>query len=107
MLSKRTKIILNLFVPQEKKPNPKYNIPDEDKKLNNKVIVITGGTDGIGKATVEMLYNMGAEIILIARNKTKSESLINQLNSRNGNGKIKFKELDQSFGELIEKILVK
>jgi len=96
MLSKRTKIILNLFIPQEKKPNSKYAIPESDKILGAKVIVFTGGTDGIGKVAVEMLYNMGAKIILIARNKVKATSIIENLQSNNSNGSIVFQECDLS-----------
>jgi len=96
MLSKRTKIILNLFVPQEKKPNSKYAIPESDKNLEGKVIVFTGGTDGIGKAAVDILYNMGAKIILIARNKAKATAFIENLNSNNQNGAIIFQECELS-----------
>ena len=33
--------------------------------LNGKTIVFTGGTDGMGKAAVEKLAKMGAEIMLL------------------------------------------
>ena len=81
MLSKKTKIILKLFVPQQKKPNTKHTIPERDKNLKNKTFVITGGTDGIGRVAVEMLYHMGANIVLLARNKIKAEVLIKELKS--------------------------
>lgn len=96
MLSKRTKIILNLFVPQEKEPNPKYAIPEGDKNLEGKVIVFTGGTDGIGKSAISMLHKMGAKITLLARNETKANALIEDLNSNNHNGEIIFQQCDLS-----------
>jgi tropinone reductase I len=37
--------------------------------LNNKKVLITGGTKGIGKATVEEMLYLGAEVLFSARNK--------------------------------------
>ena len=37
--------------------------------LKNKKVVITGGTKGIGKATVLEFLSLGAEVIFTARNK--------------------------------------
>ena len=37
--------------------------------LNDKVIVVTGGTTGIGKATVELLASNGAKVYACARKK--------------------------------------
>ncbi|HMJ46842.1 MAG TPA: SDR family oxidoreductase [Ferruginibacter sp.] len=39
--------------------------------FNNKVVAITGGSEGIGKALVEMLLNMGAKVATCARNQDK------------------------------------
>ena len=41
LISGKTKIILNLFTPQQKRPNPRYAIPDSDKNLSGKTIVFT------------------------------------------------------------------
>jgi NAD(P)-dependent dehydrogenase (short-subunit alcohol dehydrogenase family) len=86
LLGDRTRILLKLFVPQRKALNPRYAIPDTDKDLNGKTIVFTGGTDGIGRAAVEMLYEMGANVILLGRNKTKAEGVVKRLNI-NGKGR--------------------
>lgn len=43
------------------------------KPLNGKKVVITGATDGIGKETARQIAKMGAEIILVGRNKEKTE----------------------------------
>ena len=40
-------------------------------KLNNKIILITGATDGIGKALAKKTAKLGAKIILHGRNKKK------------------------------------
>jgi short-subunit dehydrogenase len=39
--------------------------------LKNKVVVITGGSDGIGKALVELALNSGAKVATCARNHDK------------------------------------
>ncbi|MEO7444139.1 MAG: SDR family oxidoreductase [Ferruginibacter sp.] len=42
-----------------------------EKFFSNKVVAITGGSDGIGKALVEMLLPMGAKIATCGRNQDK------------------------------------
>jgi retinol dehydrogenase-12 len=44
--------------------------------VKNKTILITGGTSGVGKATVEKLASFGSHIILIVRNRAKAKSVI-------------------------------
>ncbi len=45
LLSEKTQVLLNLFVPQRSKPNPKHAIPEEDKNLKGKIIIFTGGKE--------------------------------------------------------------
>jgi multimeric flavodoxin WrbA len=47
--------------------------------LSGKTIVFTGGTDGIGRVAVEMLYQMGASVVLLGRNEAKGEAVIREL----------------------------
>ena len=39
--------------------------------IKNKVVIITGASSGIGKATSQLLSENGAKIVLAARNKDK------------------------------------
>ncbi len=39
--------------------------------FSNKVVVITGGSDGIGKALVEELINRNAKVVTCGRNHDK------------------------------------
>ena len=43
--------------------------------FQNKIIVITGGTDGIGKALVEEFLNLGATVATCSRTKGKLSEL--------------------------------
>ncbi len=47
--------------------------------LSNKYILITGATDGIGKALALSCARYGAELLLIAKNEKKLSSLIEEL----------------------------
>ena len=48
--------------------------------LNGKTVVFTGGTDGMGKVAVEKLAKMGAEIMLLGRDKEKTLAVVSELN---------------------------
>ena len=53
--------------------------PVSSMKLTGRVIVITGPTSGLGKATAEILAPTGAQFVLIGRNKDKCDALANAL----------------------------
>lgn len=79
LINAKTRILLKLFLPQRKKANPKYAIPESDKNLSGKTIVLTGGTDGIGRVAIEMFYKMNANLVLLARNPKKVQKQIEEL----------------------------
>jgi short-subunit dehydrogenase len=43
--------------------------------INNKVIIVTGATEGIGLATTELLHKSGAKVVMAARNEAKLREL--------------------------------
>jgi NAD(P)-dependent dehydrogenase (short-subunit alcohol dehydrogenase family) len=47
--------------------------------MQGKVVVITGGTSGIGQVAAEQLAGMGARIVLIARNPARGEASLARL----------------------------
>ena len=47
--------------------------------MNGKVVVITGGTSGIGQVAAEKLAGMGARIVLVAREKVRTEATLASL----------------------------
>ena len=49
------------------------------KRLENKVIAITGGTSGIGEATAELFASEGAKIVIAGRSEKKGEGIATRL----------------------------
>src|ERR1700722_13596864 len=47
--------------------------------MQGKVVVITGGTSGIGQVAAERLASMGARIVLVARSKSRGEAALGRL----------------------------
>ncbi|WP_436416727.1 SDR family NAD(P)-dependent oxidoreductase, partial [Petrimonas sp.] len=52
--------------------------------IQNKVIVITGGTGVLGASMVEYLAAHGAKVAVLARNKEKGDALIESVKSKGG-----------------------
>lgn len=69
--------------------------------LKNKKALVTGGTKGIGKAIAEEFINLGAEVIVVARNKEDFETLKKEENS----GHIDFIQANLSIEKDIRNII--
>jgi len=48
-------------------------------KVNNSVVLITGASEGIGRATAKLLSSKGAKVAIAARSKDKLDILLNEL----------------------------
>jgi len=55
-----------------------------EKKINGKVIVITGASSGIGEATAIMLAEQGAKLVVGARRKERLEGLVRRIKAAGG-----------------------
>ena len=51
--------------------------------LKNKIVIITGGSGAIGKATAELFLAEGAKVMLVARKEGKLKSTIKELKTKN------------------------
>ena len=62
--------------------------------MDGRVVLITGGTSGIGKAAATALANMGAEVVITGRNKEKGEGVVEEIRRESGNDKVSFMSAD-------------
>jgi len=67
-----------------------------NKDLTGKVFLVTGATDGIGKAAVTEYARRGAEVTLVGRNRQKTEQVVADLKAATGNNKVSFLICDLS-----------
>ncbi len=56
--------------------------------MNGKRVLITGGTNGIGKVAALELAKMGAEVIIVGRNPQKTERVLNEVKIESGSQKL-------------------
>ena len=52
--------------------------------LKDKIAIITGASQGIGKSIAKIFSNAGAHVVCLARNKKKIQHLVDQI-SKDGN----------------------
>jgi len=73
--------IISLFLFLTKKY---FNGPSANNRisLRNKVVIVTGASEGIGKYTSEDLLKSGATVIYACRNRKKTEDIISRLDSK-------------------------
>lgn len=58
------------------------------KDLEGKVFLVTGATEGIGKAAALNFAERGATLVLVGRNREKSERVVAELKAASGNERI-------------------
>ena len=71
---------------------------------NDKVVIITGGSKGIGKGCAQTFVTAGAKVVFCARNIDEGESLARKLNI-NGPGEATFMKCDVSNSDEIFKLI--
>jgi retinol dehydrogenase 12 len=57
-------------------------------ELSGKIILMTGATEGIGKAAAQALAQKGATLVLVGRNPAKTEKVVAEIKSASGNASI-------------------
>lgn len=53
--------------------------------MHGKICLVTGATSGIGKATAQALAQMGATVVMVGRNATKTTQLVEEIRAASGN----------------------
>ena len=56
--------------------------------MEGKVVMITGGTSGIGRAAATALAAMGAEVVVSGRNRERGEAALAEIRRASGNDKV-------------------
>ncbi len=79
------------------------NGPICDKKadMSGKIILVTGGNKGIGKAVVKELSKMGGRLIIASRDKKSALATISEINNTHPNLTIEYMYIDLSKTESI------
>ncbi|QIN79709.1 SDR family NAD(P)-dependent oxidoreductase [Rubrobacter marinus] len=62
------------------------SVEEANGGMNGKVVLITGGTSGIGKAAAVELAGMGAEVVITGRNEERGREAVEEIKGRSGSG---------------------
>jgi retinol dehydrogenase-14 len=63
-------------------------VVSENGGMDGKVVLITGGTSGIGRATATALAAMGAEVVVSGRSRQRGDAAVEEMRDTSGNEKI-------------------
>lgn len=59
-----------------------------ERILDGKTILLTGGTDGIGKEAARQLAHMGAHVVIVGRDPEKTENVVDEIRQQHPSGQI-------------------
>jgi retinol dehydrogenase 12 len=72
------------------------------ENMNGKICLVTGATNGIGKATVRALAQMGATVVIVGRNAQKTSQVVEEIRAASGN-----KNVDSLLADLSSQLEVR
>ena len=73
-------------------------------RLQDKVVILTGGTSGIGRAAVKLFCQHGAKVVIGARNEAAGAEIVQEV-KENGVGEAFFVKTDVSVPEQVENLV--
>lgn len=71
--------------------------------MQNRNIVITGGTDGMGKAVAIRLAKLGPRLLLISRNPNKGNAAVAEIKQLSGNNDVTFLQANLSLAKNVKR----
>ena len=75
-----------------------------EEKLNGKICLVTGSTNGIGRATAQALAQMGATVVIVGRNAPKTAQLVGEIRATSGNKNVDSLLADLSSQQEIQRL---
>jgi retinol dehydrogenase 12 len=63
---------------------------------SERIALVTGGTDGIGKAIAHVLANQGIAVVVVGSNADKGENAVRELRHSSGHDRVEFLQADLS-----------
>jgi len=79
---------------------------DLGNNILDKVVIITGASSGLGKATARHLASKGANVVLGARREERLQNIVDEINTK-GNGKAAFIKTDVTKKEDVQALVDK
>jgi NAD(P)-dependent dehydrogenase (short-subunit alcohol dehydrogenase family) len=67
-----------------------------NERMKGKLCMVTGATSGIGRETARMLARTGAGVVVVGRNREKSEGTISRIRQETGNPAVEYMLADLS-----------
>ncbi|MCJ7443088.1 MAG: SDR family oxidoreductase [Methanotrichaceae archaeon] len=74
--------------------------------MQDRIVLITGSTDGIGKQTAIGLANMGAHVLLHGRNSRKGHTVLDEIKNKTGNANLELFIADLSSQRQVRKLVI-
>ena len=74
------------------------------RDLEGKVFLVTGATEGIGKIAAQDFATRGATVVLVGRNKDKSERVVSEIKAASGSDKVELLLGDMSLKADIRRV---
>jgi retinol dehydrogenase 12 len=75
-----------------------------ESNIQDKVILISGGTSGIGKEAARALAKQGAAIVIVARSEQKAQDTVRMIQQESGNQKVEYLLADLSSMQEVRKV---
>ncbi|MCB1159525.1 MAG: SDR family NAD(P)-dependent oxidoreductase [Leptospiraceae bacterium] len=80
-----------------------WEFPEINFSMKGKICLVTGGNSGIGKASVQGLAGLGADVIFLCRDKEKAEETIRETQLIHPSASVQYEEVDLSLRSSIKK----